>query len=147
VLNPELFYESWVDDYYPNRPPQLENMHLYYFVCYFDVVTCQPKRCKDSSIFHLGRNKLVKRRARPYLYKYSAEQIPEQYFYSLLLMFKPWRSAQQLLNGFNTYTEAFHAIKDELKEAVNYASLQNTLRENFEHAWELIDKKNGRSYW
>jgi hypothetical protein len=40
-LDPEstdLFYESWVDNHYPNRPEELQEMCLYDFVRWFDIV-------------------------------------------------------------------------------------------------------------
>lgn len=38
----DIFYESWVDNHYPERPDELENMHLHDFVRHFDIVKTAP---------------------------------------------------------------------------------------------------------
>jgi len=45
----------------------------------------------------------VKRRQRGYLinhYRYDINTWPEKYFFSLLLMFQPWRKIEELKNGY-----------------------------------------------
>ena len=34
----DLFYPTWIDNYYPNRPSDLENTHLYDFLAWYDLV-------------------------------------------------------------------------------------------------------------
>ena len=45
---------------------------------------------------------------------------PEKYYYSLLLLFKPWRDFETLMGSYETYSSAFHAFSDESVDAVNY---------------------------
>ena len=48
----------------------------------------------------------LKKRQRPYLinhYRYSMNEEPEKYYYSLLLLFKPWRGCETLMGSYETY--------------------------------------------
>jgi len=45
----DLFYSSWVDTYYPNRLLDLENVHLYDFLAWYDRV---PKQPSEQAIFY-----------------------------------------------------------------------------------------------
>ena len=38
----EILYPSMIDSYYPNRPHELEDMNLYDFLVWHDVVSKQP---------------------------------------------------------------------------------------------------------
>lgn len=112
MLEPEstdIYYESLIDDYYPNRPKELEPINLYSFAQNYDIVRSRPVSTKvEYYELHDGK-KFLKRRYRPYLinhYLYDVEQTPEKYFFSLLLLFKPWRSLDELKMECETFTEA-----------------------------------------
>ena len=85
-----ILYPSLIDTYYPNRPTKLESTNLYTFMSWYDVLNKQ--RSKAATYYPLlGR--YLKKRNQPYLlnhYKYNPEQEPEKYFYSMLLLFRPW---------------------------------------------------------
>ena len=38
----DLFYQSWIDTYYPNRPAELDSLNLYDFLAWYDMVDKQP---------------------------------------------------------------------------------------------------------
>ena len=86
----DILYRSLVDSYYPNRPTELEDINLYDFLAWHDIESKQPK---ENHTFYPLFDRFLKRRSSPYLinhYRYNPEQEPEKYFYSLLLLFKPW---------------------------------------------------------
>lgn len=140
----DIYYESWIDDYYPNRPKELEPINLYSFAQNYDIVRSRPVSTKvEYYELHDGK-KFLKRRNRSYLinhYLYDVEQTPEKYFFSLLLLFKPWRSLDELKMGCETYTEAFNVSKDDLKEGVDYGNARLESRYKMEKAFEMIEVK------
>ncbi|CAG5021751.1 unnamed protein product [Parnassius apollo] len=86
-----IYYESWIDDHYPKRPKELENTNLYSFAQNYDIVKTRPVSSKVKYYEINDGKKFLKRRANPYLinhYFYDGEQVPEKYFFSLLLLFK-----------------------------------------------------------
>ena len=65
----------------------------------------------------------LKKRQRPYQinhYRYSMNEEPEKYYYSLLLLFKPWRDCEMLMGSYEIYASAFHAFSGESVDAINY---------------------------
>ena len=80
----------------------------------------------------------LKKRLRPYLinhYKYSVNEEPEKYYYSLLLLFKPWRDSETLTGDCESFTVAFETFKDELVDVKQhhnrlqqYQEKDNTVR-------------------
>ena len=58
----------------------------------------------------------------------------EKYFFSLFLMFKPWRKIQDLKNGYDTYAESFHNDKLHLEEALKFDEKLEELKNAFETA-------------
>ncbi|XP_054266849.1 uncharacterized protein LOC128989020 [Macrosteles quadrilineatus] len=116
-----IFYESWVDDHYPTRPDELEDMNLYDFVRWYDIAAQPPKG--DREVHKLNSGKFLTKRVRPCLlnhYKYSPTQDPEKYYHALLLMFLCWRSTDELKESHETYTDAFMAKRTLLTQAFNY---------------------------
>ena len=67
--------------------------------------------------------------------------IPFPYFFSLFLMFKPWRKIQDLKNGYDTYAESFHNDKLHLEEALKYDEKLEELKNAFETAKQLIQQQ------
>ena len=116
----DLFYPSWINTYYPQRPTELEEMNLYDFSAWYDVDDNQPSSAMTYFPF-LGR--FLKKRTRPYLinhFRYNPNQEAEKYFYSILLLFKPWRQCDSLLGDHSSYMEAFNACKDTLLDGLKY---------------------------
>jgi len=47
----------------------------------------------------------------------------------LLLLFKPWRDCKSLIGESTSYTEAFHACKDQLPDGLEYHNKLSCLQE------------------
>ena len=119
----DIFCKSIIDYYYPVRPQELESLSLYNFAKWYDVTKIKP--ANDFYILEDGSKYpfYIKKRQRGYLvnhYRYNVEMQPENYYYSLLLLFKPWRDSSELKLEYSTYAEAFLSIHSQLPEAVSY---------------------------
>lgn len=107
----DIFYPSLIDTYYPQRPKELENISLYEFATWYDVQSNKPVR-KGVEYYPLQDGKFIKRRAKLCLvnhYKFKLDSQPEEYYYALLLLFKPWRNTTELKGSTDTYTEMFQS--------------------------------------
>ena len=103
----DLFYPSWIDNYYPNRPSDMESTSLYDFLAWYDLVLKEPK---ESTTYYAFFDRYLKKRQCPYIinhYRYNPQQDPEKYFYAILLLIKPWRDCDSLIGECSNYTEAF----------------------------------------
>ena len=136
----DIFSPSWIDTHYPNRPdlPILNKMHLFDFVRYHDIISNKP--LFKNTIYYPYKNKFLRVRQPPYLqpylinhYNHDVNQHPENYYYTLLLFFKPWRDIKELKGDFNTYTEAFRNVQDSLEEAMIYHEKLEEIRLAREH--------------
>ncbi|KAL7304790.1 hypothetical protein TKK_0003015 [Trichogramma kaykai] len=93
------------------------------FAKWFDIQKQQP-----SSEFEyypmLGKTiNFCKKGKIPFIinhWKYKVDTQPKDYFYALLLLFKPWRDCEKLIDGYRNYTEAFAKSKEHLPEALKY---------------------------
>ncbi|XP_073978327.1 uncharacterized protein [Rhodnius prolixus] len=119
----EVYLKSWLDDYYPNRPDDLENLNLYDFCRYYDLSRDQLEAVNRIK---LKNNVILRKRGKPYVIQHpmyktlNTEQDRNKYYHSLLLLFKPWRNESDILRGFRTYQEAFDHYSAELKQAMTY---------------------------
>ncbi|KAG5348141.1 PEP protein, partial [Acromyrmex charruanus] len=66
-----IYCPSLIDDYYPSRSKELESLNLYDFARFWEIYL----------INH---------------YRFNVKTEPEKYFYSLLLLFKPWRDLNEI---------------------------------------------------
>jgi len=145
ALDPEstdIFHPSLVDDLYPHRPNELENISLYEFAQWYDISKIKPKN-EYIEYYKIDNDKYLKRRQRGYLinhYKFNVDTQPENYFFSLLLMFKPWRKLEDLKNGEDTYAESFQKEKLHLVEALRYHEKLEELQKVFETAKQLVQQ-------
>lgn len=64
----DIFFESWVDSYYPQHPTDLDSMNLYNFAMWFDIVSTPPSSRLGVQIYKLSSNKYSKKRQRRYLF-------------------------------------------------------------------------------
>lgn len=134
-----VFYESFIDDVYPNRPQELEDLCLYKFARWYELKPKKSSNVKkeyyEIEQTNFRNEKLVKylvRRKKPYVishYIFKIKTQPENFYYSLLLLKQPWRTTDELLNGYNIYQDSFMTKKDDLPEAVAYFE-KITNREN-----------------
>lgn len=91
-----IFCPNWIDTHYPQRPSGLESLNLFDFSRWFDIVTTEPKF--KNIIFYKYGNTYLRKRKVPHLinhYNYNIRQQPENYFYTLLLLFKSWRDCNK----------------------------------------------------
>lgn len=106
-----IFHENMVENYYPNRPIFLENISLYEVASKYEKVSTKPSK-EGANIMKMTNNKgyfkKVKEKVVKSPYVPLNKEHKERYFHNLLMLFKPWRNEENdLLNGFNTYEEAF----------------------------------------
>ena len=140
----DILYHSWIDSYYPNRPSELEDSNLYDFLAWHDIVYKKPS---DKATFYPVFDRFRKKRSSPYLinhYKYNPEQEPEKYFYSLLLLFKPWRKCDSLMGDSNSYKEAFYSCKDSLPEGLKYHNQISNLQKDDAKMREDITERQAK---
>lgn len=60
----DIFFKSWVDNYYSQGPQDLENMSLYNFARWFDIVTTPPSSVTAVQVYKLSSNKYLKKHLR-----------------------------------------------------------------------------------
>ncbi|XP_073986376.1 uncharacterized protein [Rhodnius prolixus] len=119
----DIYLKSWLNDYYPNRPDNLETLNLYDFCRYHDLSRDQ---LEAENRIKLKNNVILRKRGKPYVIQHpiyktlNTEQDRNKYYHSLLLLFKPWRNESDILKGFRTYQEAFDHYSAELKQAMTY---------------------------
>ena len=74
-------------------------------------------------------------------FKYNPEQEPEKYFFSMLLLFKPWRESHSLKGDNSSYTEAFNNCKQELMDGNEYHEQLTRLQEANTKVCDLIGER------
>ncbi|CAH0382899.1 unnamed protein product [Bemisia tabaci] len=140
----DVFCPSLVDTHYPRRPDPMETVCLYDYARSWDIINKEPTRDPTVVYYRYG-DKFVRQRSRPHIvqhYKTDPKQRPEQYFYSLLLLFKPWRKLEELKSSHETYAEAFDAQKNDLQDAMKYHEKLSDILAAHEAVTELIDAKS-----
>uniref|UniRef100_A0ABD2WQD3 ATP-dependent DNA helicase n=1 Tax=Trichogramma kaykai TaxID=54128 RepID=A0ABD2WQD3_9HYME len=137
-----IFYDSFIDTYYPNRPVKLESICLYDFAKWYDVIAKRPRQ-KKAEYYPFGA-KFCKKRTNPCLinhWKYNPANEPENYFYALLLLFMPWRNTDELKCSKQTYTEAYEEKQSDLLKAMEYYTKFDTIRQATEFLEKLVEDK------
>ena len=100
----DIFEDNLIDTFYPQRPRQLENVCLYDFVSEYE-------RCGQDDSGKYEYRKLSKPRLPNHkLFDPNKENQREDYFYSLLLLFVPFRSEDLLLEEGETAEQAFNRL-------------------------------------
>jgi len=108
---------------------------LYEFAQWYDITTIEPRN--NLEYYKIDNNHYLKRRQRGCLinhYKYNVNNRPEEYFFSLLLMFKPWRKLEDLLDNCDTYAESFYEVKLHFTKTLQYHEKLEKLKKSFETA-------------
>lgn len=138
----EIFCPNMVDVHYPNRPGELADLNLYDFMRYYDIVNSEPK--SKNVIWYTYGDQFLRKRSLPYLlnhYKYNPKMAPDNYYHSLLLLFKPWHSLDELKDGCDSYIDAFNKCKDDLVDAMRYHDKLTELREARDQFDEDMEKE------
>ena len=97
----EIFLDNLLDTYYPQRPNSLEDVCLHDFVANYDW---QSKVSRGNRMY----KKLRKLRKPRFPNQPENENQREDYYYSLILLFTPFREENSLLLESETAEEAFH---------------------------------------
>ena len=98
----------------------------------------------EVAIYFPFFDRFLKKRSNPYLvnhFRYNPNQDAEKYFYSILLLFKPWRQCDSLLGDHSTYMDAFNACKDSLIDGLQYHAQLSRLQEADTNVRELISNR------
>ena len=105
--NPEtedIFEDNLIDSYYPQRPRDLENICLYDFVANYEWYGKNYNG--DRKYSKLTKPRLPNHK----LFDPEKENEIEDYYYSLLLLFVPFRDESSLLLLNETAEEAFNRL-------------------------------------
>ena len=105
--NPEtedIFEDNLIDSYYPQRPRDLENICLYDFVANYEWYGKHDNG--DRKYSKLTKPRLPNHK----LFDPEKENEREDYYYSLLLLFVPFRDEGSLLLLNETAEEAFNRL-------------------------------------
>ena len=122
VENPDshdIFIVDNVDDRYPNRPDHMEETSVMDFLRNYDVVT-NTDITNRPGLLELKRNtgvmKLRKKKALISHFIPNKIDKKEEYFQSLLILFKPWRTRKEVIGASKSYEDAFKDFDcDEMK--------------------------------
>ena len=105
--NKDIYEESLLDTHYPKRPDSLED------VCLYDLVANYLWQSTDDN----GKRQYTKLKKpclpNHKLFDPQKENQREDYFYSLILLFVPFRDESSLLLKNETAEEAFHRLMNE----------------------------------
>ena len=116
-----IFKENLYSNYYTDRPEELQDLSLHDFVANFDWY---GKDSKGQRKYHkLGKPRLVNHK----IFDPEKEDHREDYFYSLILLFVPFRDEASLLNGYDTAEEAFQRLLPASDDCQNYHSRLQTM--------------------
>ena len=119
----KIFEEDIFSDYYPNRPDDLEDVCLYDFVANYDWYG------RDLEGNRKYRKLTKPRLVNHYAYDPNKESQKEDYYYSLVLLFVPFRDeGADLLEENETAEEAFNRLLPDNDDCTSYHErLQNML--------------------
>ncbi|XP_058800179.1 ATP-dependent DNA helicase PIF5-like [Phymastichus coffea] len=73
--------------------------------------------------------------------KYNPQTQPEAYYFSILILFKPWRNTEELKGNQETYHNAFIEIKDDLSAALKYHDKLQMIQNAMDEANKLIKQQ------
>ena len=127
-INPEsedIFENNLIDTHYPERPEELEEVCLYNFVRDYDscgVDEYGQKQYKKRSKSLLPNHKI---------FDPNKENQKQDYYYSLLLLFVPFRVESDLVDEDETPEEAFLRVgKSNSGVHLHHTKLQQMLHAN-----------------
>ena len=101
----DIFQSNLLDTYYPQRPNDLEDVCLNDFVAYYDYCGTDSRTGKRR-YRKLTKPRLPKHR----LFDPKKEEQRQGYYYSLILLFVPFRDESSLLLENETAEEAFRRL-------------------------------------
>ena len=99
-----IFEDNVVDTFYPQRPAKLEHVCLYDFIAQYEFQGIDDKGQRVYG--KLGKPKLPNHK----IFDPEIENQREDYYYSLVLFFCPFRDESSLILGNETAEQAFHRL-------------------------------------
>ena len=99
-----IFENNVLDTFYPQRPPALENVCLYDFIANYEFVGVD--NAGQRVYKKAGKPKLPNHR----IFDPENENQRQDYFYSLVVLFSPFRDESSLLQENETPEHAFHRL-------------------------------------
>ena len=119
----EIFQDNLLDNHYPRRPSDLEAVCLYDFVANYDY--CGTDGNGDRKYKKLTKPRLPNHK----LFDPEIEEQTEAYYYSLILLFVPFRDESSLLLENETAEEAFRRhLPDDSSCSAYHSRLQKMLQ-------------------
>ena len=115
--NEDIFEDNLVDNFYPQRPQELEGICLYDFVANYNWQGKDRQTYKKLTKPKLPNHKLVDP---------ENENQREDYYYSLVLLSSPFRDESSLLLENETAEAAFHRLMSN-KSSSYHAKLEAML--------------------
>ena len=115
-----IFEDNVVDTFYPQRPAKLEHVCLYDFIAQYEFqgIDDQGQRVYGK----LGKPKLPNHK----IFDPEIESQREDYYYSLVLLFCPFRDESSLILGNETAEQAFHRLLSN-QSSSHHAKLRTVL--------------------
>ena len=101
----DIFQSNLLDTYYPQRPNDLEDICLYDFIANYDYCGTDSKT-GERQYRNLTKPRLYNHR----LFDPEKEEQRQGYYYSLILLFVPFRDESSLLLDNETAEEAFRRL-------------------------------------
>ena len=139
----DIFKGSYVDSWYPSRPKSLKDVSLYEFTRLYERIgPARANQFKDKTVFLklLNDQGYMKKRTHPekwivYGPSYfdpTSETDKEEFYFSHLLLHKPYRSETELKGPSLTYEAEYLRLKNEIP----------TLEQSVEN---MLKKKDARN--
>ena len=117
----EIFEHCLIENYYPDRPQNLKEMCLYDFVKWIDWTSRDKSGKRDYK--RLNKPRLPNHK----LYDPEREEQRVDYYYSLILLFVPFRDENTLLLPNEKAEEAFHRLSSS-SSSLHHEKLQKMLK-------------------
>ena len=142
----DIFENNFIDDFYPKRPDELEDVCLYDFVRWYvhSETDCHGNRKYRK----LNKPRLPNHK----IYDPSKEDQQEDYYYCLLLLFVPFRNEGDLLGvhssaelAFNHYISSSSSMGGHHEKLTKMLKAQSKIHEINEHraaTEEICSKKD-----
>ena len=146
----DIYNRDLLSTFYPERPNHMENMSLIDYAASYERAYLTKKgnaasSNTNSNIIKLnGDNGIMKKRLKKaliYHHEFDPNVNPEKYYYSLLLLFKPWRKDSDLLEKCTTYKEEFDQIVNDFPQLKEYDQRKQKIMNSKKKVDDEVSKK------
>ena len=118
----DIFKPNVLNNYYPERPDELED------VCFHDFIAQYSWDAKDSKGKRVYRQRLKARLVDHILFDPNKEEEKESYYYSLIVLFVPFRDESSLLSEGETAEQAYNRLLHDNEECIQYHERLQAIR-------------------